>query len=33
MAILVGNRKALALAVKNIDNKQRQTALQVLVSE
>ena len=33
MAILVGSRKALALAVKNIDNKQRQTALQFLVSE
>jgi exodeoxyribonuclease V alpha subunit len=33
MAILVGSRNALALAVKNIDNKQRQTALQFLVSE
>jgi len=32
MAILVGSRKALALAVKNIDNKKRQTALQCLVS-
>jgi exodeoxyribonuclease V alpha subunit len=27
MAILVGNRKALVLAIKNVDNKKRQTAL------
>jgi exodeoxyribonuclease V alpha subunit len=33
LAILIGSRGALALAVKNIDNKKRQTALQFLVSE
>lgn len=32
LAILVGSRRALAMAVQNIDNKKRQTALQFLVS-
>jgi exodeoxyribonuclease V alpha subunit len=33
LCIFVGSRKALALAVKQIDNRMRQTALTLLIEE